>query len=503
MRTYESNYGFLNWFKIFLFFLASILTLLIVFAEKFQAFVIRLTFVPEKIYVVLALVFGLSMVFITPPFQVPDEFNHFFRAFQVSEGTLVSTKKDNRLGGILPKSLPMTMSPYHAIPFHPENKQHTKNIINFLNLPLNTEDRVFVDFPNTALYSPIPYIPQSLGIIVGKSLQASPLILVYLGRLANLFLWIILISVAIKITPIYKWLFMILALTPMSLFQASSLSADCFTNAVAFLTISMFLYYAFDNAKIINNTDLYKLLMVTLLLALSKNVYILIIVLYLLIPKEKIGSTKKYYLLFILLILFNGLALAGWSMVIQHLYIPYDSYNTLTRDGQPLIQGVFPDKQFKFILSHFDWYFSVIGKSFWSQRDFIVDTFIGRLGWLDTPMPQMYLSLTKVLFLFFAFFEIDKTVAINLKNRLVLCLCFFGTIFIISTYVYMSWTPVGNGLISSIQGRYFIAVSPVFFSLFYNNKFHIHDNYFGITGSIFVFISLSLALFLLIQRFYL
>jgi uncharacterized membrane protein len=174
----------------------------------------------------------------------------------------------------------------------------------------------------------------------------------------------------------------------------------------------------------------------------------------------------------------------------------------LTRDGQPLIQGVFPDKQFKFILSHFDWYLSVIGKSFWSQRDHIMDSFIGKLGWLDTPMPPMYLSLIKVLFLFFAFFEIDKTVAINLKNMLVLCLCFFGTIFIISTYQYMSWTPVGNELISGIHGRYFIAVSPVFFSLFYNNKFHIRDNYLGITGSIFVFISLSLALFLLIQRFY-
>jgi len=293
-----------------------------------------------------------------------------------------------------------------------------------------------------------------------------------------------------------------LALTPMSLFQASSLSADCFTNAVAFLTISMFLYYAFDNAKIITNSDLYKLFTVTILLTLSKNAYFLIIVLYLLIPKEKIGSTKKYYLLFVLLILFNGITLAGWSIVMQHLYIPHEFYNALTKDRQPLIQGVFPDKQFKFILSHFVWYLSLVAKSFWSQRDFIVNTFIGKLGWLDTPMPQMYLSLTKVIFLFFAFFEIDKMVAINLKNKLVLCLCFLGTIFILSTYQYMGWTPVGNGLILGLQGRYFIPVSPVFFLLFYNRIFHIRDNYFGIIGSIFVIASLSLALFLLIQRFY-
>jgi hypothetical protein len=39
MRTYESNYGSVNWFKIFLFAIASLLSLLVVFAEKIQAFV--------------------------------------------------------------------------------------------------------------------------------------------------------------------------------------------------------------------------------------------------------------------------------------------------------------------------------------------------------------------------------------------------------------------------------------------------------------------------------
>ena len=40
MRIYESNYGFVNWFKIFLFFIAILITLLIVVAEKCRALVI-------------------------------------------------------------------------------------------------------------------------------------------------------------------------------------------------------------------------------------------------------------------------------------------------------------------------------------------------------------------------------------------------------------------------------------------------------------------------------
>ncbi len=271
LRTYESNYGSVNWAKVFLLILAVLITSAIIFAEKVWGFIIRLKLVPEKTYFILAMIFGLSMVFITPPFQVPDEFNHFFRAYQVSEGTLVSQKQDARLGGSLPKSLPTTATPYRALPFHAENKQSIDDIFNSFNIPLNKSDRVFVDFPNTALYSPVPYLPQALGVSSGKIFQASPLILLYLGRLSNLFVWIILIFIAIRITPIYKWLFMLLALTPMSLFLAASLSADCFTNAIAFLAIAMFLYYAFANEKMINTGCFLKILAITLLIYLYQK----------------------------------------------------------------------------------------------------------------------------------------------------------------------------------------------------------------------------------------
>ena len=33
-----------------------------------------------KVYLAIALVFGTVMVFVNPPFQSPDEPNHFFRA---------------------------------------------------------------------------------------------------------------------------------------------------------------------------------------------------------------------------------------------------------------------------------------------------------------------------------------------------------------------------------------------------------------------------------------
>ncbi|MCK6693665.1 MAG: DUF2142 domain-containing protein, partial [Thermoanaerobaculia bacterium] len=65
-----------------------------------------LTITPVRFFVPLSLFFGAILVFITPPFQSPDEYNHFFRAFQVSKGRFYpETLHHNRLGGYLPASL--------------------------------------------------------------------------------------------------------------------------------------------------------------------------------------------------------------------------------------------------------------------------------------------------------------------------------------------------------------------------------------------------------------
>jgi Predicted membrane protein (DUF2142) len=44
----------------------------------------RLT--PDRLVLALGLAGGLLLVFVTPPFQVPDEPAHFFRAYQVATG---------------------------------------------------------------------------------------------------------------------------------------------------------------------------------------------------------------------------------------------------------------------------------------------------------------------------------------------------------------------------------------------------------------------------------
>src|SRR5690348_4149069 len=58
-----------------------------------------------------------------PPFQAPDEPNHFLRALQVSAGGLVAASLGpGRSGGTVDPAVPSAVAPYLPLMFHPENK---------------------------------------------------------------------------------------------------------------------------------------------------------------------------------------------------------------------------------------------------------------------------------------------------------------------------------------------------------------------------------------------
>lgn len=59
----------------------------------------------EKLFVLIALFFGILFVFILPPFQSVDEGMHFFRTYQISEGKFISQNIEGAVGDEIPASL--------------------------------------------------------------------------------------------------------------------------------------------------------------------------------------------------------------------------------------------------------------------------------------------------------------------------------------------------------------------------------------------------------------
>jgi hypothetical protein len=100
------------------------------------------------------------MVFVTGPFQAPDEGNHFFRAYQIAEGRLLAVRMGQKVGGWLPTEVVDVVAPFSYVPFHPDQKIDTALLSTLVRKPVGGE-RTFVDYPNTALNAPIIYLPQA------------------------------------------------------------------------------------------------------------------------------------------------------------------------------------------------------------------------------------------------------------------------------------------------------------------------------------------------------
>jgi hypothetical protein len=141
-------------------------------------------------------------VFMTPPFQVPDETQHFAKAYQLSLGRLLTVPGDGTMGDLLPRSIDGLMTV--DFPLETTGQHHLYRLGDIAagwRRPLDPGDTVFVAFPNIASYAPTLYAPQALGIVLARAAGLPPLGLFYAARLFNASAGVALIVAATLVIP--------------------------------------------------------------------------------------------------------------------------------------------------------------------------------------------------------------------------------------------------------------------------------------------------------------
>ncbi|MDQ3109218.1 MAG: DUF2142 domain-containing protein [Bacteroidota bacterium] len=120
----------------------------------------RLLKIPaEKFFLVAGFILGSLFLILTPPFQAPDEVNHFYKAWQISEGQFTGIKKDNRVGGYIPSGAREVVKAFQPLRQSINSKTTAAFIIHQQQIPLKADSISFVDLPNTAVYTPVSYLP--------------------------------------------------------------------------------------------------------------------------------------------------------------------------------------------------------------------------------------------------------------------------------------------------------------------------------------------------------
>ncbi len=419
---------------------------------------------PHHFFLLTASIFGIVYTLIVPPFQAPDEFNHFYRSWQMTEGGFVGKKtSDNRLGDSLPTSLLSISTPFVQLPFHFEQRIKSNTIFQYLKTPLDEKQRTFIDFSNTAVYPPTAYFSQAISIYVFKNIGFTPLSIFYIARLFTLFLWIAIVYISIKIIPVKKELFALLALLPASLFINASLNADVLTNALSFFTISLFtkMFFGKSNIKKI------KILIfgfTTVLISLNKIVYLPLVFLFFLIPKEHFISVKQKYILSLLLLTANIAVVVWWSKLIAPLYIRFEDYNAAYRLGQQLNEGVDPTAQASFILHNPFIFTTIMITSFIKTMPHTLIHYAGKFGWEKNYLP-FWLIVPLFLMILLRGGDSENLNDNRFQKDLKLKIFIVGLMMCmaLATAMYLLWCPVGSSFIENLSGKYFIPIFPLFF----------------------------------------
>ena len=237
----------------------------------------------ENLYAVTAILLGMLYMFTMTPLSPPDEAHHYQSAYEVSN--ILRLHWDNLEYGYVADF------DYTEICSHNNVGSAYHRIIEDLSKKGEKDRLISIPNPRDISY-PLEYIPQAMGISIAKLLNANFIITFFAGRLCNLLFFVLCTTIAVKTTPRFKLLFCMIGLLPMTLHQGASYSYDGFINGMSFLLISLFLRSIYSE-KPFEKAEAVQIAGVGALLAPAKIVYCTILLLALLIPKERFQNSKK------------------------------------------------------------------------------------------------------------------------------------------------------------------------------------------------------------------
>jgi uncharacterized membrane protein len=455
------------------------------FASKMRYFKV------STFFLIFALVFGVMWIFVTPPFQSPDEQAHFFRIYQISCGQLFPLiNNDGVAGGLMPKSIVRIVKEFcYETRHNPEKHVNVHKIFEYLHVPLEPMDVQFQAFPTHAYYTPFAYLPQTLAVFFCRILKCPPLIMLYIGRLFNLSFWIFIIYFLIKAAPAVRWLLFIVCLMPMHLFLASSVSQDTVVNIYSLVFISLTLLLM-DKSAPVKIQRWLLLFLVAFCLSLSKFVYSPLILLLLLIPSDNYPKHKKWFILgFFYVVCIFGLIL--WL-----------NYNNPVSTSLYHYQQT-PTNKFKWILMN-PFNFIVLNvRTLWNFKFLLMQSFIGNLGWLDAPLPYSVTFFYGATILLVVLFLVNThfTVMVRIFLFSIFMICLLS----LHGSVYFFFNSIHESKIKGLQGRYYISIFPVLFLALSGLFKSINRNFLTLLKIFIIlatFITLSTSTYILFNRYW-
>ena len=394
----------------------------------------------EKRFALLALLLGAAYLFVVTPLAVPDELHHYRKSLTLSN-YLLGHSDD-------PLTVPAALLNRTGFVRHKCVSTGYLRVLNDLFARLSPGKTASSELAADGYL--LFYLPQTLGVTLGRLFGSAMPGVFLTGRLSNLLFYTLCVYAALHRAPRYKTVLGVTALLPMALQQAASLSYDCFTNGMAFLFTAELLY-AMGGDKPMTGKDVFRLVLTGTLLAPAKAAYVTMLPLVFLVPAERFGGAGKKRLAATALLIVSALTLTA-------VYLPGilargpQGPNTLNWEGGHNYTPAF-------VLSHPGETAKIFARSLLTRVPSWAFTSVGGvLGGTSLILPY-WIPLCLLLLAWLSAGE--PGISPSGRERWAYLMCAFGTALLYLITMFFTWTSDYRTIIQGVQGRYFLPVFPL------------------------------------------
>ncbi|WP_420144960.1 DUF2142 domain-containing protein [Sphingobium sp.] len=401
----------------------------------------------------LAVVCAATLFFaiITPPFQAPDENQHYMKALALAQGNVLAQQEGDAIGATLPRAA----LHIHAVDFPTDipptlRRFEHEGIAASAAADGTRPGTGFGLFPNVASYAPSLYAPGAVGLRIGRMIELPWIDSLYVGRLVNALTGLALLIAALRLLPFGRHAMMATALLPTFAYQTGSLSPDAVINGLGFLGLALALRTGFMTATPARSAAL---LMVAPLLALCKGVYLPLMAAGLrwqqyrrdLRPGWIMGATALGAIAFV-----GWMHLSGGSQAL---------YSIRARDTGLSVMTAPLSEQLAVILHDPVRYLRILVSSVTERAPVYALQIVGRFGWNAILLPLIAYPLAMLMLA--AGVASGNGARFGMAQRLWWLAIAAGVALLIETAMYLTGTPLGANYIQGTQGRYFLPLVPV------------------------------------------
>lgn len=428
---------------------------------------------PEWVFVLLAMVFGLSFAALTPPGYNPDEPHQFFRAIQSVNGVVLAPsiahddfsdlvdRPAEHYGGAIDEGYARIFDVAKTYPIvgpgYPGAARSSLIDWNELWGIHLTGQTIDIGFSNTAVYSPLAYAPSIVAIAAGQIVHAPAAAIFYGARVLSLLAATLITFLAIRLVPVGKWALMAISLLPTTIIEFAAVSADPMTISAAFLLTAYSLRLAMMRRSVLPR-EWVALGGMLLVMGLVKPSYAVLFGVVIAIPVLNKGARTARQLLSLFgTLLITGIPAIVWQRATS--YLP-PSFSTTQK----------VDAQIEYAVSHPLTFAKTLFYTFFTDQGpgrFFYPSFFGSAIWNGVFLPTFFIYVS-VGALIISTFIVDRREIVHQKlltsGSSWIVRGGFVTIFALSCGLlalglYAIWAEPQLSVVTGMQGRYFLPLA--------------------------------------------